>query len=293
MNNPTAMPGFLGDLIKQNSAKLTEADTRILDVLMRDPVRAAMENGKEVSSRAGVHPTSAVRLARRLGFKGYPEFRSFLQTNLIERGDDFQHASARIAARLVKAEESGLLASILDGEIAALEQVRTSVTDADIREFSSRLSKARRIFVFGTGHAEALSQLVARRLMRSGYAAEDLSCQIHLLPEKLAALTAEDVVWLNCFRKPSSVLLDICQVAQSRGAKVLALTDLSGARLNPVPDVHIAASRGEAGQPQSLVVPMTIANAVILDLAAIDDNHTMRALADFKSLRSDLGNSFQ
>ncbi|WP_319569090.1 MurR/RpiR family transcriptional regulator [Cohaesibacter marisflavi] len=293
MSNNTAMPIFLGDLIKQNSAKLTEADTRILDVLMGDPVRAAMENGKEVSSRAGVHPTSAVRLARRLGFKGYPEFRAFLQTNLIERGDDFQHASARMAARLVKAEETGLLASMLDGEIAALEQVRNSVTDAEVRAFSLSLSKARRIYIFGTGHAEALSHLIARRLVRSGYAAEDLSSQLHLLPEKLAALTERDVVWLNCFRKPSSVLLDIRRIAESCGARVLALTDLSGARIDPAPHVHIAASRGEAGQPQSLVVPMTIANAVILDLAAIDEDKTMRSLEDFKSLRSDLGNSFQ
>lgn len=293
MSKQTALPVFLGDLIKQNSAKLTEADTRILDVLVRDPMRAAMENGKEVSSRAGVHPTSAVRLARRLGFKGYPEFRAFLQTNLIERGDDFQHASARMAARLVRAEESGLLASMLDGEIAALEQLRTSVSDANIRQFSLNLCKARRIFIFGTGHAEALSHLVARRLMRSGYDAEDLSSQIHLLPEKLAQLSPQDVVWLNCFRKPSSVLQDIRRVAAACGARTLALTDLSGARIDPAPDVQIAVSRGEAGQPQTLVVPMTIANAVILDLASIDDDRTMQALADFKSLRSDLGNSFQ
>ncbi|WP_316858192.1 MurR/RpiR family transcriptional regulator [uncultured Cohaesibacter sp.] len=293
MNEQTQLPVFLGELIKKNSAKLTDADTRILNVLVGDPVRAAMENGKEVSTRAGVHPTSAVRLARRLGFKGYPEFRAFLQTNLIERGDDFQHASARMAARLIRAEENGLLASMLDGEIAALELVRSSVSDVDIRNFSSALRDARRIFLFGTGHAEALSHLITRRLMRSGYAAEDLSNQLHFLPEKLTALCSDDVVWLNCFRRPSSVLLDIRKVAEANGAKTLALTDIAGARIDPAPDIHIAVSRGEAGQPQSLVVPMTIANAVILDLAAIDDNKTMQSLADFKSLRIDLGNSFQ
>ncbi len=37
---------------------------------------------------------------------------------------------------------------------------------------------------------------------------------------------------------------------------------------------------------------MTIANAAILDLDSVDDDHTMQALSDFKSLRSDLGNRF-
>lgn len=293
MSTQNQTPAFLGDLIKQNSAKLTEADTRILNVLASDPMRAALENGKEVSSRAGVHPTSAVRMARRLGFKGYPEFRAFLQANLIEGGEDFQHASARMAARLVQAEEKGLLASILDSEIIALEQARNNVTDADIREFSTSLRDCRRIIVFGYGHGAALSHLIARRLTRSGYPAEDLSSHLHEFPERLMSLSSDDVVWLNSFRKPSPSLLELRRIAQDANAKTLALTDIPGARIDPRPDCLISASRGEAGQSQSLVVPMTIANAVILDLAGIDDGHTMRTLARFKSFRSDLSNGFQ
>nr|WP_321454393.1 MurR/RpiR family transcriptional regulator [uncultured Cohaesibacter sp.] len=288
MKDVAAIPGKLSELITQNSAILTEADTRLLNVLVCDPIRAAMENGKEVSARAGVHPTSAVRLARRLGFKGYPEFRAFLQTNLIERGDDFQHASARMAARLVQAEENGLLASLLDSEIAALEQVRSSVSDEDIRGFSSSLRASRRIFLFGNGHGVALASLISRRLGRSGYEVEDLSCQTHELPERLAFMSSEDILWLVCFRKPSPALLRIRKIAKQKAVRTLALTDLAGARIDPAPDLHIAVSRGEAGQSQSLVVPMTIANAVILDLAGTDEGHSMRALADFKNLRASL-----
>src|SRR5687768_11449971 len=62
MDKQGAFPPPLGDLISRNASRLTAADTRLLDVLTGDPVRAAMENGKEVSLRAGVHPASAVRL---------------------------------------------------------------------------------------------------------------------------------------------------------------------------------------------------------------------------------------
>lgn len=76
------VPRALLDLIHRNSTRFTPADERLLDVVIQDPVRAAMDNGASVSSRAGVHPASAVRLARRLGFAGYPEFRSFIQNSL-------------------------------------------------------------------------------------------------------------------------------------------------------------------------------------------------------------------
>ncbi len=178
MNKQDA-PLALSDLINRYSTKLTEADTRLLDVLLQDPIRAAMENGKDVSSRAGVHPASAVRLARRLGFKGYPEFRSFLQSSLTEGEGDFESPAARMAARLFRAEDNGLLASVLDSEITALQQVRHAVSDADIRAFSAILRDSRRIFVFGCGHFSALASLVALRLNRSGYEAIDLASRMH------------------------------------------------------------------------------------------------------------------
>jgi DNA-binding MurR/RpiR family transcriptional regulator len=289
MERQTEIPQLLGDLISRNSTKLTEADTRLLDVMMRDPIRAAMENGKAVSFRAGVHPASAVRLARRLGFKGYPEFRTFLQANLIEGGGDFESPAVRMAARLVRAEDGGVLSSVLDSEIAALQQVRNAVSDADVRGFSEVLRDCRRVFVFGRGHSAALASLIALRLNRSGYPAVDLASQMHLIAEALVTLGSGDVVWLLAFRKASPLIHQIRKIAAERGAKVLALTDLLSARIDPAPDRQISISRGEAGESQSLVVPMTIANAVVLDLAAIDDGRSLHALSGFKAFRADCG----
>ncbi|MCM2474594.1 MurR/RpiR family transcriptional regulator [Rhizobium sp. CG5] len=289
MDKQEPMPQALGDLISRYSTRLTEADTRLLDVLIQDPIRAAMENGKDVSFRAGVHPASAVRLARRLGFKGYPEFRSFLQANLLEGGNDFESPAARMAARLVRAEEGGLLASVLDSEIAALQQARNSVSDADIRAFSESLRDCRRVFVFGRGHFAALSSLIALRLNRSGYDSVDLASQMHQLAEALATLTSEDVVWLLAFRRAPPLLQEVCAIATKCGAKILAITDVGGTRIDPVPDHQILVSRGEPGESQSLVVPMTIANAVILDLAAIDHGRSLRSLQQFKAFRAGSG----
>lgn len=289
MGRQNDFPDTLGDLISRNSPRLTEADTRILDVLMQDPVRAAMENGTTVSSRAGVHPASAVRLARRLGFKGYPELRSFLQANLLEAGGDYENPAARMAARLVRAEEGGVLSSVLDSEISALQQIRNNVSDADIRAFSTSLRDSRRIFVFGRGHSAALSSLIALRLSRSGYAATDLASHMHQMPEALVSLSKNDVLWLLAFRRTSPLIQQIRAIAARQGARTLALTDRLAARIDPAPDHQISVSRGHAGESQSLVVPMTIVNAVILDLAAIDGGRSLKALNDFKAFRVQSG----
>lgn len=282
-------PLALSDLISRHSTRLTEADTRLLDVLVRDPMRGAMENGKDVSSRAGVHPASAVRLARRLGFKGYPEFRSFLRSSLTEGAGDFESSAARMAARLMRAETGGVLASLIDSEITALSNIRTSVSDADIRGFSETLRDARRILVFGRGHSSALCSLVALRLVRSGYDAIDLGTQIHQLHEILSGLTEGDVLWLMAFRKAPNLIEQVSTVAAKKGVRTLALTDLRASRIQPAPHKQISVSRGQPGESQSLVVPMTVANAVILDLAAIDGGKSIAALDRFREFRANSG----
>lgn len=277
----------LRDLVALNAERLTDADTRLLDVLMENPLRAALENGREISNRAGLHPSSAVRLARRLGFDGYPEFRTFLQTSLVDEGEDFDNGAARVAARLLRADEGHLVSSVIESEITALESARKAVNDGQIRKFSEALRDCRRVFVVGIGHFGALAHLVNLRLNRSGYDAVDLTASPNLMRETLMTMSSRDVLWLFAFRSPPPLLHDIRGVAASRGGTTLAITDIAGGRFSPPPEQHITVSRGSLGQSQSLVVPMTIANTVILDLAAIDNGRSLKAIEQFDRFREE------
>lgn len=286
MTSQPAAAQTLLELVKSQETRLTPTDERLLDVLLGDPMRAAMDNGSAISLRAGVHPASAVRLARRLGFAGYPELRSFIQTSLTQGEQDFESPAARMAARLARATGGGLLDTVIDSEIAALRQMRRSVSDEDIHHFARRLRDCRRIFIFGRGHAATLSALISLRLTRSGYDAIDLGAQMHQMPETLNGVTDADVVWLLAFRKAPALVGEIHAVATERGALTLALTDRQAGRFAHPVDGHIVVSRGAAGESPSLVVPMTVANTVILELASIDEGRSIRALEAFKAFRA-------
>ncbi|MBT0959079.1 MurR/RpiR family transcriptional regulator [Alphaproteobacteria bacterium KMM 3653] len=285
MNEIPNLSSDIAQLITQNFAKLTDADTRLLKVLTSDPIRGAFENSTEVSSRAGVHPASAVRLARRLGFKGYPEFRTFMQNSLMEGQSEFADPNARIAARIARAGDGGLLSSLIDSEISALEHLRDNVTDAQIRTFATTLLKAQRIFTSGTSHGTALAKLIAMRLRRSGFDAVDLGNAGQQQVEWVYSMTERDVLFLSCFRGTAPQLAHLTTLASERGAACLLLTDVQEDHLIAPQNTQICVSRGGAGESQSLVVPMTIANTIILDLASIDGGKTMRALNAFKRVR--------
>ena len=66
------------------------------------------------------------------------------------------------------------------------------------------------------------------------------------------------------------------------------LTDTLDTILNGKADVTLAARRGPVGEFHSLVVPMTVINALLLSLASTDQQKVMSTLDKLDSLRDQL-----
>jgi DNA-binding MurR/RpiR family transcriptional regulator len=62
--------------IKSHSAKLTDADRRLVTTLLENRAEAAYLNGIQLAERAQVHEATATRLAQKLGYKGQARRRS-------------------------------------------------------------------------------------------------------------------------------------------------------------------------------------------------------------------------
>ena len=60
----------LTTLIEKNQVRLTDADRRLLKALLESPTEVSYLSTTDIAGRAGVHPATAVRLARKLGFGG-------------------------------------------------------------------------------------------------------------------------------------------------------------------------------------------------------------------------------
>ena len=57
------------ELIAERRDELTTSDRRLIDVLLVDKTEGSFLPAHEIAERAGVHASTAGRLARKLGFK--------------------------------------------------------------------------------------------------------------------------------------------------------------------------------------------------------------------------------
>src|SRR5690606_30526007 len=106
---------------------LTEADERLVRVLLANPTESAFLSAAELSRRAGVHQASAVRLAQKLGYTGYPELRNALQAELVGSREPAERVRKRLSHM-----ENDVLGQLVASEAEALLSIPQHVSQAQL-----------------------------------------------------------------------------------------------------------------------------------------------------------------
>ena len=271
----------LRDIVEQYDGSLTPADRQLAEVLLTDPQESSYLSAEAIAKKAGVHQSAASRLAQKLGFGSYRELRAALRKDVISNAN----SAERIRRRLDHIGEKSILQALVESEVRALTAAVKQVDQDQMEQAAACLRDARRIILFGQGHAASLVDLFERRLMRSGYQARGLRHSDWEAPDVMLSLQAGDALVAFAFRPPFDRLDRVLSHAAAVGATSIMVSDIAGLMLRPRADIVLAASRGEEGESQSLTVPMAICNALILELSRCDGGHSIRSLEGLDSLR--------
>jgi DNA-binding MurR/RpiR family transcriptional regulator len=266
--------------VESCNGELTEADHRLLGVLLGDVAGVGMLSAREVAAQAGVHQTTAGRLASKLGFTSYRE----LRRELIHELD----LAVRMSNRLDRIGSGSVLEAVVASEVKVLSAIPQQVAQAQIDQAVRLLLRARRVLVFGTSHAGVLATLLARRLVRSGYDARALHHVDWAAADALLGIGADDVLVAFQFRRATESLSRLAAAFKASGGRIVLIADGPSRLVEPRPDVTLSALRGGLGESQSLAAPMVIANTLVLELSRADDGKSIDSLRRLGELRDKL-----
>jgi DNA-binding MurR/RpiR family transcriptional regulator len=264
----------LSTLVQQNQARLTGADHRLIKILLAKPTEVSYLSTTDIAERAGVHPATAVRLARKLGFRGYPDLRAHLQADIIKNAAPAE----RVRESLSHIDEGAVLSALVDHEIETLNQLKVHDLQDKIDKAAEALIAAKHIFVFGQGNSTALVELINRRLRRAGFHNTVLEHQDRELAERILAMGPEDALLAFSFHSVPRGLVTCLKHARAVGAASVLISDLVAPQIKPEPDIVFMANRGMGSEFLTLTVPMAICNALILTISRLDEGQSIEML---------------
>lgn len=261
--------------VKDAAETLTPAEQLLIKQVIASPRDIALGTASGLARRIGVHEATASRLAKKLGYPNYAGFRAAIQEEFIVRTDP----ATRVRNTLQQTSEAGLITDLVSREIEALAGLQRYVDDAKLLAAAQALLKARRIYVFARGNAEALAVLIDRRLRRMGRDTIMLAGEGRDLAEQVLGMNGDDAIIAFAFRRQPDHYAALLNRARAMSATSVVISGSVGPSLVPAGDHLLFAPRtGSQDAFQTLTVPMAICNALVLAMAKEDPKASLQYL---------------
>lgn len=254
---------------------LTPNEKRLVRTIVESPTDAALGTAGDLAKSVGVHEATASRLAKKLGYDSYAAFRGAMRNEFIATRD----TATRFEKTMSTTEDVSILGEIARQEAQALERIEDFIKPDQIDRVARKLMSAKRLFLYGYGNAETLALMMQKRFRRFGADVHKLEANPRGLAEQVLGFGPGDVVLTFVFRRTPHGYAPLVESAREAGAETIVIADSAGATLLPQPDCLLSAPRsGDPDSFQTLTVPMTICNALVIAAGHTQKEQSLKQL---------------
>ncbi|MBO0991762.1 MurR/RpiR family transcriptional regulator [Bacillus sp. SD088] len=234
---------------------LTKSEQKVADIVKGHLKESVYWSVSDLAEHADVGETTVIRFCRKLGYKGYQDFKLSLAqseavSNQKQQGELEETDSIDFLARKVTLDNSETLQS-------TLKLIQTE----HIEEASKAIINGRKIYFFGVGASGIMAQQAYYRFMRLGFNVQ-FATDSHIISMNCAMAEKRDVVVGISTSGSTKDVVDAIEIAKENGAYVICITNYIKSPITKFAQVVLLTSANEGplhgGAFSSLISQMHI-----------------------------------
>ena len=246
-------------VVASSAVRLSTSEERVMNVLLGDNMSGA--TAAEVADASRTHESTVVRLAQKLGYRGYPDLRSDL------RRDENPEGSR---TSLMRGESGHHLDEFIRDETAALTSLTRFISQDDLDAAARTIHSSRTIYLLSSNDERPTLELLARRLRRLGMTVVTLRPTPKDIAERFVSFDDTSTLIAFALREAPRQLTTLVAEASRRGGKTILISDVPGYQFRPSPDHLLAARRGDDGEYRTQLIPIALCYALQLAVFHLD-----------------------
>jgi DNA-binding MurR/RpiR family transcriptional regulator len=235
MNLKLDDPRTIGPRIRMMMPHLTPMEARVVEMVLGWRDFGEDTPLKEVARSAAVSDAMVVKIAKKLGFTGYRDFR----TGLVE----YRNLPTADLHREVSPEDSSaeIVQKVFRTAINALEET-LSILDPDAFDRAVDLIYgARQRDFYGIGGSAQIARDVAHKFLRIGIRASVFD-DAHMMLMSASMLGPDDVAIGFSHSGSTTAVLEPLALARRRGARTIAVTNYGGSPITRIAEVVLCST---------------------------------------------------
>jgi RpiR family transcriptional regulator, repressor of rpiB and als operon len=268
-------PRAIGAQIRMKLPNLTPLERKVVEAITSRDDLSEKTSLKEVAVENNVSEAMVVKIAKKLDFTGFREFR----TSLIH----YNHLEVANLHSEIEASDSSeqLLDKVFRTSIQALEETNTIIAVDDFNRAAEILFRARHIDLYGVGGSSSIARDLSHKLLKIGIRATVYD-DAHMMMMSAAIMTDNDAVIAISHSGMTRAVIEPVKLAARNGAKVIALTNYDASPL--VESAHVvlhSTSRGShllGENAASRIAQLNILDALFVAIAQKDLSKAEKSL---------------
>lgn len=247
-------------LIQIKFSRMSKGQKLIAEYILKNYDKAAFMTAAKLGISVGVSESTVVRFANELGFSGYPKLQKALQELIKNKLTTVQ----RLELSNDYISEENALKGVLKADMENIRATLEKINHKSFEEVVNNIFNAKRIYIMGLRSSTALAEflgfylnLILENVNMVGHGISDIF-------EQMINIGEGDLVIGIGFPRYAAKTIDALAFAQSRNAKVVAITDSLLSPLASKADYTLIAQSNMASFVDSLVAPLSVINALII-----------------------------
>jgi DNA-binding MurR/RpiR family transcriptional regulator len=220
---PDPGPETIADSIGKAFGSLTRAERQLANTIAENYPVSGLGSITQVAEKAGVSSPTIVRMVKKLGFKGFPEFQAELRRELEARisGPITKHDNW-----VQKAPDSHILNRFTD---AVIENIRQSLSQIETESFDATcklLSDTDHpLFIIGGRITRALADYLFLHMQVIRKNVTHIQPISNSWPHYFLDIKRGDVLVIFDIRRYENSTLKLAEIAHEKGAQIILFTD--------------------------------------------------------------------
>lgn len=242
--------------IRANYKKFGPSEKRIADYILKNEQQVTSLPINELAALSGSTAATIVRFSRRLGFKGFTDFRIGLASEMI--------STSSINSKITKNDSCFEIFNKRINDISVSLWNTESVLDPiQLENAAERIMSANRIVIFGLGNSAAIAQDAAHKFLRLGLNAQ--ACTDNHLQAIIASHLERSCVAIGISHSGASTdIIDALQLSKIGNATTICITNYDDSPIVNNSDICLF-TKSEETSHSILAMSSRIAQLAIFD----------------------------
>ncbi len=229
-----------------------------------NPDAMALSTVAELARDAGVPPSAVIRFANALGYPGFTDLQRVYRERLVARSATYRERIEQL--RRVGGDPGHVLPELVASSIHELERLREHFDARRLHAATGLVLGAQAVYLLAQRRAFPVASYLAYALAQLEIRAFLLDSVGGMLRQQIGMLGPDDVLLAASFRNYTADVVEAADLAQRRGATVIAITDHAVSPLARAAKVTLEIGDDPTVQFRSLVAPLCAAQALVMSI---------------------------